>query len=182
MRFEEKELGLSGDARIAIPKSITKMRLAGAGSRFVHGGASLQEITIPLVTVSKSRIEDTAQVDIDILRSGVNRITTGQLVLKLYQMTPVGGKNLERTVRLGLRTQDGKTALSAQKEVVFKYDSESSAERIETITLPLNHQADSLEGQYVDLVIESKVAGTSQYVPYKTEQYLLKRSIIKDFD
>lgn len=182
MRFEEKELGLSGDARIAIPKSITKMRLAGAGSRFVHGGASLQEITIPLVTVSKSRIEDTAQVDIDILRSGVNRITTGQLVLKLYQMTPVGGKNLERTVRLGLRTQDGKTALSAQKEVVFKYDSESSAERIETITLPLNHQADSLEGQYVDLVIESKVAGTSQYVPYKIEQYLLKRSIIKDFD
>jgi hypothetical protein len=65
---------------------------------------------------------------------------------------------------------------------VFKYDSESSAERIETITLPLNHQADSLEGQYVDLVIESKVVGTSQYVPYKTEQYLLKRSIIKDFD
>lgn len=182
MRFEEKDVGMSGDALVAIPKSITKMRLAGAGSRFVHGGASLQEITIPLVTVSKSRVEDTAQVEIDILRNGVNRITTGQLVVKLYQMTPVGGKTLERTIRLGLRTQDGRTALSAQKEIVFKHDSDISADRIETVQLPLNHQAGSLNGEYVDLVLESKVAGTSQYVPYKTERYQIKRLFMKDFD
>ena len=182
MRFEERDLGLTGDALVVIPKSITKMRLAGAGSRYVHGGASLQEITIPLITVSKSRVEDTAQVEIDILREGVNKITTGQLVVKLYQMTPVGGKNLERTVRLGIRTKDGRQLLSAQKEVVFKYDSASSADRIETVQLPLNHQADGLDGEQVQLVMESRVGGTSQYVPYKTETYLLKRSIVKDFD
>ena len=182
MRFEERDLGLTGDALVVIPKSITKMRLAGAGSRYVHGGASLQEITIPLITVSKSRVEDTAQVEIDILREGVNKITTGQLVVKLYQMTPVGGKNLERTVRLGIRTKDGRQLLSAQKEVVFKYDSASSADRIETVQLPLNHLADGLDGEQVQLVMESRVGGTSQYVPYKTETYLLKRSIVKDFD
>ena len=115
IRFEERDLGLTGDALVVIPKSITKMRLAGAGSRYVHGGASLQEITIPLITVSKSRVEDTAQVEIDILREGVNKITTGQLVVKLYQMTPVGGKNLERTVRLGIRTKDGRQLLSEKK-------------------------------------------------------------------
>ena len=142
----------------------------------------MQEITIPLITVSKSRVEDTAQVEIDILREGVNKITTGQLVVKLYQMTPVGGKNLERTVRLGIRTKDGRQLLSAQKEVVFKYDSASSADRIETVQLPLNHQADGLDGEQVQLVMESRVGGTSQYVSYKTETYLLKRSIVKDFD
>ena len=99
-----------------------------------------------------------------------------------FQKTPVGGKNLERTVRLGIRTKDGRQLLSAQKDVVFKYDSASSADRIETVQLPLNHQADGLDGEQVQLVMESRVGETSQYVPYRTETYLLKRSIVKDFD
>ena len=183
MRFEERNLGMAGDSIVAIPKSVTKMRVAGAGSRFVHGGASLQEIAVPLVTITKkSREDDTAQTEIDILREGANRITTGQLAVKLYQTMPVGGKCLERTVRIGLRTADGKVALSSQKEIVFRHESAEAADRIETVLLPLNHQADMFEGENVALVIESKVAGTEQYVPYRMEKYLLKRSIVKDFD
>ena len=183
MRFEERNLGMAGDSLVAIPKSAIKMRLAGAGSRFVHGGASLQEITVPLVTsAKKSREDDTAQVEIELLREGANRITTGQLAVKLYQTMAVGGKCLERTLRIGLKTVDGKTALSPVKEIVFRHESAESADRIETVLLPLNHQADMFEGEYVALVIESKVAGSEQYVPYKTEKYLLKRSIVKDFD
>jgi len=41
--FTAAQLGLSGEIEVQIPKSINRLRLKGSGSRFVHGGASLQE-------------------------------------------------------------------------------------------------------------------------------------------
>jgi len=40
--FTAEQLYLSGDAEVLIPKSINRIRIKGAGSRYVHGGASLQ--------------------------------------------------------------------------------------------------------------------------------------------
>lgn len=181
MRFEERQLGMSGDALVAIPKSIGKMRLKGAGSRYVHGGASLQEITVPLLTVTKSRGDDTVQVEVDILRDGIRKITTGIHTVKLYQMTPVGGKTLPRQLRISLKSKDGEL-LSPSKEVFIDSPSEASADRIVSIALPLNHKADAYDGQQVMLSVESRIGETTQYVSYKTESYQLKRSMIKDFD
>lgn len=47
-KFSSKELGTSGDLDVLIPNSINRMRIKGAGSRFVHGGTTLQEIVIPI--------------------------------------------------------------------------------------------------------------------------------------
>ena len=44
-----REVGLAGDMEMLIPKSINRLRLQGAGSRYVHGGASLQEVVIPVL-------------------------------------------------------------------------------------------------------------------------------------
>ena len=38
-KFEPEQLGLSSDLEVQIPKSIHRLKLPGAGSRFVHGGA-----------------------------------------------------------------------------------------------------------------------------------------------
>ncbi|MBF0290382.1 MAG: BREX-1 system phosphatase PglZ type A, partial [SAR324 cluster bacterium] len=43
-KFTSKEVNLAGDIEIQIPKSINRLRLKGSGSRYVHGGASLQEV------------------------------------------------------------------------------------------------------------------------------------------
>ncbi|MBK6772742.1 MAG: hypothetical protein IPG78_11600 [Ignavibacteria bacterium] len=45
------------------------MRIPGAGSRFVHGGSSLQEIVIPVLEINKARKSDIEQVTIDIIIS-----------------------------------------------------------------------------------------------------------------
>ncbi|MGK9626037.1 hypothetical protein O6382_24425, partial [Salmonella enterica subsp. enterica] len=45
--FAASQLNLSGDVMALLPKSINRLRIKGAGSRFVHGGATLQEIVIP---------------------------------------------------------------------------------------------------------------------------------------
>lgn len=47
------ELGLDGDLQVQIARSLHRLRLPGAGLRFAHGGATLQEVVVPLVTLTR---------------------------------------------------------------------------------------------------------------------------------
>ena len=91
-RFSSAELGLNGDMDVLIPNSINRMRVRGAGSRFVHGGASLQEVIIPVIRVGKSREADVGKVDVQIIVPGRSLITSGQTVVTLYQEQAVSEK------------------------------------------------------------------------------------------
>ena len=54
-RAPRTQLGLQSDLEVQIPKSIHRLRLAGGGTRFVHGGATLQEIVVPVLAINKKR-------------------------------------------------------------------------------------------------------------------------------
>jgi hypothetical protein len=83
--------GLGDDTEIQIPKSINRIRVQGAGSRFVHGGASLQEIVIPIIEINKARKSDIDQVQVDII-SGSSNITSNTTPVNFYQKQPVSSK------------------------------------------------------------------------------------------
>ena len=55
VKFTSEKLGLEGGLEIAIPKSINRLRLQGSGSRFVHGGMTLEELIVPVISVNKKR-------------------------------------------------------------------------------------------------------------------------------
>jgi uncharacterized protein (TIGR02687 family) len=97
--FTAAQLGLAGDLEIQIPKSINRMRIKGAGSRFVHGGASLQEVVLPVLLINKKRETDITQVTVDILRTTNRLITSGQLSVAFYQTGPVTDKVQSRKLR-----------------------------------------------------------------------------------
>ncbi len=182
MTFSAAQLGVGGDIQIQIPRSVNRLHLSGSGSRYTHGGATLQEIVIPLIQVQFKPVDDTSQVMVDLLHDAANRITTGQLVVRFFQTKPVGGKTLARTLRIGIYTADGKTLLSNQQQVTFDSASPQADDRLTSITLVLNHQADLLKNAKVLLVMESRVGETSHYTPYKKEEYLLQRTFTNDFD
>ena len=64
-----------------IPKSIHRLRLAGGGSRFVHGGATLQEVVVPVLAMNKKRKSDTRLVNVEVWPES-DKITTGQVVVR----------------------------------------------------------------------------------------------------
>ena len=105
------QLGLDSDLDVQIPKSIHRLRLPGAGSRFVHGGAALQEIVVPVLAINKKRKSDTRLVNVEVLPES-DKITTGQFVVKLFQSEPVSEKVQARTLRAGLYV--GETLISNQ--------------------------------------------------------------------
>ena len=100
--FQPQQLGLAGSLQVQIPKSINRLRLKGSGSRFVHGGATLQEVVIPVISINKKRQSDVGKVEVELIGGGGKTITTGQLAVVLYQTEPVTDKRQPRRLRVGL--------------------------------------------------------------------------------
>ena len=180
--FSSEQLGLVGDVHAVIPKGIQRLRLSGSGSRFVHGGASLQEVIIPVISINKKRSSDTRMVDVEVLRSGSSVITSGQISVTLYQAESVTDKTQPRTLRLGIYTESGKLISDLHDDVILDLTSENPREREMKLRFLLNQEADSANNQEVILKLEEPVSGTNQFQEYKQLRYTIKRSFTSDFD
>ena len=180
-KFTASQLGLTGDQEVQIPKSINRLRLKGSGSRYVHGGASLQETIIPVIQINKKRQSDTSAVDIDILRAASSIISSGQLSVVFYQAQPVSEKVQQRALRAGIYTQAG-ALISDCHELVFDLASENPRDREMQVQFIMSHKADEVNGQEVILLLDERVGATSHYREYKSVRYLIRRSFTSDFD
>ncbi len=179
-KWTPEQLGLQGSMEILIPKSINRLRKSGSGSRFVHGGAALQEIVVPVVTVSKRRQSDISQVEVTV--AGANRvISSGQLGLVLYQESPVTEKAQTRRLRIGLWSESGEL-ISDSRELDFDSRSDSARERETNLRLVLTKAADAFNGKEVILRFEEAVNGTMHYRTYRETRYTLRRAFTADFD
>lgn len=179
MTFTSAQAGLVGDIDIQIPKSIHRIPLPGAGTRYVHGGASLQEIVVPVVTVNKKRKSDTRAVNVDLMPE-TDKITTGQLAVKLLQREAVTDKIQARRVRLGLYVGD--TLISDQPILTFDSPSEDQRQRYQSVTLYLTQDADDFNNRSVELRLEESIPNTTQWKPFSKGNYTIKRSFTTDFD
>lgn len=180
-KFTSEQLGLSGDVEVQIPKSINRLRLKGSGSRFVHGGASLQEVVIPVIKINKKRQSDVTAVDVEILRGAGSVITSGQLAVILYQVDPVTDKTQLRELRAGIYTEAG-DLISDSHDLIFDLSSENPRDRELQVRFVLTRKADEVNGQEVILKLTEKHAGTSHFKEYKSIRYLMRRSFTSDFD
>jgi len=180
-KFTSAELGLSGKVEVVIPKSINRLRLSGSGSRYVHGGASLQEVVIPVLKINKKRQSDVSSVEVDILRGASTIITSGQLAVAFYQTVAVTDKIQPRILRAGIYTTGGEL-LSDTHELTFDQTSENPRDRERQVRFVLTRKADEVNGQEVILKLEEKHAGTSHYVGYQSLGYTMRRACTSDFD
>jgi uncharacterized protein (TIGR02687 family) len=177
--FTSAQLGLDSDLDVQIPKSIHRLRLPGAGSRFVHGGAALQEVVVPVLTINKKRKSDTRLVNVEVLPES-DKITTGQLVVKLFQAEPVSEKIQSRTVRAGLYV--GETLISSQPELVFDQESTDKRDRYQSVHLVLSQDANDHNNRGIEFRLEERIPNTNHWRVYAKAMYTLRRSFASDFD
>nr|WP_255727263.1 BREX-1 system phosphatase PglZ type A [Nesterenkonia sp. DZ6] len=177
--FTSAQAGLVGDIDIQIPKSIHRIPLPGAGTRYVHGGASLQEIVVPVITVNKKRKSDIRSVNVDLMPE-TNKITTGQLAVNLLQREAVTDKIQPRQVRLGLYVGD--TLISDQPVLTFDSESDDPRDRYQKAVLYLTQDADQYNNRPVELRLEGPILNTTQWKSFSKGNYTIKRSFTTDFD
>lgn len=179
--FTATALGLAGDLEVLIPNSINRMRVKGSGSRFVHGGAALQEIVIPVIKVTKKREADVGQVEVQIIVPGRSLISSGQTAVTLYQAEPVSEKMRPRELLAGIYAADG-TLISDEVALTFDFRSENPREREMPRKFLLSREADRFNNQDVVLKLRERVGKTSHYQDYATHRFELRRGLSTDFD
>jgi uncharacterized protein (TIGR02687 family) len=179
--FQPEQLGLAGTLQVQIPKSIARLRLKGSGSRYVHGGATLQEVVIPVISVNKKRQSDVGKVEVELIGGGGKTITTGQLAVVLYQSEPVTEKRQPRRLRAGLYSLAGE-AISDTHDLTFDHVSDNPREREVQVRFILSRKAEACNNQQVELRLDEPVDGTSHYARYLAVRYTIRRSFTSEFD
>lgn len=175
--FQPEQIGLSSDLEVQIPNSIQRIVQPGAGFQFVHGGASLQEIVVPVISINKGRSDTVESVNVDIHPES-DKITTGQVVVKLYQSAKVEPNRPARRLRAGLYFGD--QLISNEQEMTFDSDSAEGRDRFQSVTLLLSKDADSANNQSIEFRLSEPIEGTDQWKKYRGVPYTVKRAFASD--
>jgi uncharacterized protein (TIGR02687 family) len=185
VKYKAKELGIKSEVDVFIPKGINRLRVQGAGSRFVHGGATLQEVVTPVLFIAKKKSDTVAKVDIDILNKTNNRITTNIHQVKFYQQQPVGDGVIERSIKASFAVVNGDDLGDRQViSDVFNYTFDSASKRSEErevqkkFTLSTNIK----KSQNVYLLVEEKVEASNKWNVILKYPYTLNLAMENDFD
>lgn len=180
--FSAEQLGLVGDFEVLLAKSVNRLKLSGAGMQFVHGGSSLQEIIIPVLTVNVVRGDEfkARKVKVEKLSSASNTITTGQLTVKFFQLEKISPKVLPRTLRVGIFAEDGKP-ISDVKQLHFGFESDNPRDREVEVTLVLSTEWQKYNRQTVYLRLEELMPNTDMYKKRYEWQYYLNKTQFADF-
>jgi len=118
--------GTDTDMEFWIPKGANRFHFAG-GARYIHGGAMLQEIVLPVVTVKELHGQAAERavvrkVEVSLLGS-VRKIVNNIQRFDFIQTEAVGERILPRTLIVSLR--DGEELISNEESLTF--DSQSSS-------------------------------------------------------
>jgi uncharacterized protein (TIGR02687 family) len=179
-KWTGEALGFADDTEALIPKSINRLRIQGAGSRYVHGGSSLQEIVIPVLEINKARKSDIEQVEIDVSSPSYN-ITSNTFGVSFYQKNPIGDKVLLRDIKAAFYTKDN-MLISDVSNIKFDSRDTDVAAREQRKAFVFTSEASKLNGQDVFLKLEESIEGTSHFKIYKTITYRMLIAFSSEFD
>ena len=113
--FNATSVGLTDGPSIALPYGTRRIRIQGRGNRFVHGGASLQEIATPVIEVSvgSGGTEEVRDVGIalhyDDTSLKVNRFSP-----RVIQQEPISPTRRPLTVTIRLESMSGEQLSSTR--------------------------------------------------------------------
>jgi uncharacterized protein (TIGR02687 family) len=166
---------------IAIPNNVLRFRKKGNDGRYAHGGLSLQEMIVPVITIKKGRKSDIRDVEI-IFQPRTTTITTGTVEVVAIQKEPVSGKTQPVEAVIGIYADDN-TPLSQETTVIFNSSDEDERNRRQTLTFYLNNESNEYNNTDVYFRAKAKIAGTDQKVELDSQILRLKKgSIYDEFD
>jgi hypothetical protein len=99
------------ELRAQSPRGTLRYVLPGPGAQFVHGGASLQEIAVPMLTYRHVRADGDDGPSRKVkahVTSTSKKITNNHFTLRLIQDEPVGGRVLARQIEVKFVDETGR--------------------------------------------------------------------------
>ncbi|ECT6483931.1 BREX-1 system phosphatase PglZ type A [Salmonella enterica subsp. enterica serovar Typhimurium] len=132
--------GVSDNSEFLIPKGIQRFHFSG-GARFVHGGAMLQEVCVPVLQVKalqKTAAEKQPQrrpVDI-VKHHPLIKLVNNIDKVSLLQTHPVGELYEPRTLNIFI-VDNANNVVSGKERICFDSDNNTMEKRVRDVTLKL---------------------------------------------
>ncbi len=113
----DPEIGLETGLEAQSPRGTLRYAVQGGGAQYVHGGASLQEVCVPVLSYKHVRAEkgdDGASHKVGVrVSTTARRVTNTHFTVRLVQDEPVGGRVRTRQVLVKLVAEDGRAVTNA---------------------------------------------------------------------
>ena len=129
-----------GDVFVAVPQGTNRLAAPSGGYMFTHGGASMQEIIIPIITSRQERADNKQPVGVMVLDRKLS-MQASRLRFKLLQTEAVSMDMKERIVRVALYYND--EAVTPIKNIVLDKTDPSLDNRKIQVDLTLNRNVDA---------------------------------------
>jgi len=149
-KFNLKDVSnVDSDAQVLIPKAINRFKRQGSGVHFVHGGATLQEIIVPVLESTRKREEVSQKVDFSILNKEL-LILSGAIKLRILQNDPIGKSIKARSILIGLYDSSSQL-ISNETDLELDSTSETPTGRTKEVILNLSNKAGRIAICYLQI-------------------------------
>ncbi|HZK85030.1 MAG TPA: BREX-1 system phosphatase PglZ type A [Desulfosporosinus sp.] len=172
-----KDCGLT----VCVPRGDNRFKTPGGGQNFVHGGASLQEIVIPLIKYRNDRKKDErmliSKVDIKLTNTS-RKITNSLFSLDFFQTEKLVDKKVARTVKLYFTDESGQK-ISNEQSILADRISEKASERTFKASFNLKSSHYSRTDKYYLVLedIEEPIKKMYDKIPFS-----ISLGIVNEFD
>lgn len=150
-----------------LPKNANRFHFVG-GARFVHGGAMLQEICVPVITVSglrDKRAEQHAKKKVDVVVVGAHiKIVSNIDKVRFIQSDPVGDKFIPRKLKV-IIVDGQRNPVSSEEHLIFDSASNKMDERSQEARIKLTGSGFDRKNDYQLLLIDED--NNTEYGQYK---------------
>lgn len=110
--------------QVIVPKGTIRFKTQGEGGNFVHGGAMLQEIVVPVIEYFDKRSDEFKAKKVEVQLTSITRKLTNRIsYLEFFQTESVSEKKLPLNLKLYVTDDDGNRV---SNEVMIIADRDSS--------------------------------------------------------
>ena len=162
-----------GDVYVAVPQGTNRLAAPSGGYMFTHGGASMQELIIPIIISRQERTDSKQPVGVMVLDRKLS-MQASRLRFKLLQTEAVSMDMKERLIRVALYYND--EAVTPIKDIMLDKTDPSLDNRKIQVDLTLNRNVEAK-------VLQLKVFdATDELNPLIKENVTNNTLIENDFD
>ncbi|MCY9373377.1 BREX-1 system phosphatase PglZ type A [Bacillus haynesii] len=163
-----------------LPKATLRYKMQGSGINFVHGGASLQEIVVPLLSFKNKRTGQKGakvikKVDIK-LTNTTRKITNSIFNLEFFQTEKVEDKITPRTVVIYMADEEG-NVISNEETIIGDRPFDNPADRTFKIRFVLKSIPYDRNKTYYLTIKDTETGVVVEKIPFN-----INLGIISDFD
>lgn len=170
----------NSDLNAYMPKSNIRFKVQGEGSKFVHGGATLQETVVPVVSFKNIRNTYKNSVKAEKVKvkltNEVKKITNSIFTLNFFQTERISEKITPVTVEVYM-VDDDKNLISNIKIILADLVSDRPEERVFKIKLILKAMSYNRNKKYYLIIKDKEVGLTLEEIPFT-----INLGIASDFD